>query len=400
MSLNIDRVSRSQGNRFTSVRLDRLVERRDDERWVASALEAPEARYVPLWRSRNLLESSNDGTLAVYLRHGELDHVDLLQRPTLLGTDEKRTYFAINLSDAQKDAVLETHANAEFADLRRYSIDMDAKHAGILAYAKALHYWQHRHRFCGFCGTANRLRSAGHKMVCSNDECGRQTFPRIDPAIIVLIDPELRAYGLLAAVFALLATLVLVLDSVYDNSFSAARFALFQVVSALTTTGFTSTEFSSWPAPLPLLLIALAFIGGCAGSTAGGIKVIRVMLLFRHAMREIRRLVHPHAVLPVKFGGQKAAPSVLEAVMGFFFLFIASTILMTLLLHATGLDLLTAFSAVAACITNLGPGLGEVSSNYAVLNDSAKLVLSMAMLAGRLEIYTLLVLLTPTFWKD
>ncbi len=213
-------------------------------------------------------------------------------------------------------------------------------------------------------------------------------------------DPELRAYGLLAAVFALLATLVLVLDSVYDNSFSAARFALFQVVSALTTTGFTSTEFSSWPAPLPLLLIALAFIGGCAGSTAGGIKVIRVMLLFRHAMREIRRLVHPHAVLPVKFGGQKAAPSVLEAVMGFFFLFIASTILMTLLLHATGLDLLTAFSAVAACITNLGPGLGEVSSNYAVLNDSAKLVLSMAMLAGRLEIYTLLVLLTPTFWKD
>lgn len=213
-------------------------------------------------------------------------------------------------------------------------------------------------------------------------------------------DPELRAYGLMALIFALLATLVLILDGVYDNSFSAARFALFQVVSALTTTGFTSTEFSGWPAPLPLLLIALAFIGGCAGSTAGGIKVIRVMLLFRHAVREIRRLIHPHAVLPVKFGGQKAAPSVLEAVMGFFFLFIASTVLMTLLLHATGLDLLTAFSAVAACITNLGPGLGEVSGNYAVLNDSAKLVLSMAMLAGRLEIYTLLVLLTPTFWKD
>ena len=187
MTLNIDRVSRSQGNRFTSVRLDRLVERRDDARWVAAALAAPEARYVPLWRSRNLLQNSAAGTLAVYLRHGQLDHVDLLQRPTLLGTDEKRTYFAINLSDAQKDAVLEAHADAEFADLRRYSIAMDAKHAGILAYAKALHYWQHRHRFCGFCGTGNRLSSAGHKMVCSNDECGRQTFPRIDPAIIVLI---------------------------------------------------------------------------------------------------------------------------------------------------------------------------------------------------------------------
>ena len=146
---------------------------------------------------------------------------------------------------------------------------------------------------------------------------------------------------------------------------------------------------------VPLLLIMLAFIGGCAGSTAGGMKVIRVVLLYKHSVREIHRLIHPHAVLPVKFGGQKASEHVIDAVMGFFFLFVATTALMTLMLYATGLDMVTAFSAVAACITNLGPGLGEVGKSYTALSDTAKLLLAVAMLAGRLEIYTLLVLLTP-----
>jgi trk system potassium uptake protein TrkH len=213
-------------------------------------------------------------------------------------------------------------------------------------------------------------------------------------------DSELRAYAVLIVLFSVLATVVLMAGGVYDNLFASARFGVFHVVSALTTTGFTSTDFYLWPGFLPLLLICLAFIGGCAGSTAGGIKVIRVVLLYRQSVREIRRLIHPHAVLPVKFGGRTAAPSVLEAVMGFFFLFIASTVLMTLALRATGLDLVTSFSAVAACITNLGPGLGEVGQSYTTLNDAAKLLLSFAMLAGRLEIYTLLVLLTPAFWRD
>jgi NAD+ diphosphatase len=187
MPLAIDRHSRSQRNRFTSVRLDRLVERRDDAAWVASALLAENAHYVPLWRSRSLLENTDAGTIAVYLHPGELDELDSIQPPTLLGTDDKRTYFAVSVTDQQRDTILERRPFAEFADLRRFSIDMDAKHAGILAYAKALHYWQHRHRFCGVCGSPNLLRSAGHRMVCSNEECTRQSFPRIDPAIIVLV---------------------------------------------------------------------------------------------------------------------------------------------------------------------------------------------------------------------
>ena len=213
-------------------------------------------------------------------------------------------------------------------------------------------------------------------------------------------DSELKAYAWIILACSALAIGVLLVGGVHDDLFGSARYGIFQVVSAVTTTGFTSTDFYLWPGFLPLLLICLAFIGGCAGSTAGGIKVIRVVLLTRQSVREIRRLIHPHAVLPVKFGGQTAAPSVLEAVMGFFFLFIASTVLMTLVLRATGLDLLTSFSAVAACITNLGPGLGDVGQSYTSLNDPAKLILSFAMLAGRLEIYTLLVLLTPAFWRD
>mgnify|MGYP001820006869 FL=1 len=187
MPLAIDRFSRSQRNRFTSVRLDRLVERRDDAAWCASALRADDAHYVPLWRSRSLLESTADGTIAVYLRPEDLEETDSIQPPTLLGTDGKRTYFAVSVTDQQRDEIINERSRVEFADLRRYSIDMDAKHAGILAYAKALHYWQHRHRFCGVCGSPNLLRSAGHRMVCSNEECARQSFPRIDPAIIVLV---------------------------------------------------------------------------------------------------------------------------------------------------------------------------------------------------------------------
>lgn len=187
MTLSIDRISPSKRNRFTSVRLDRLVERRDDAEWVRHALTADNAHFVPLWRSRSLLERGESGTIAVYLRPGELDDPALIQPPTLLGTDEKRTYFAVSVTDQQRAQILALHPNAEFADLRRASIDMDAKHAGILAYAKALHYWQHRHGFCGVCGSPNRLLSAGHRLLCSNEECARESYPRIDPAIIVLI---------------------------------------------------------------------------------------------------------------------------------------------------------------------------------------------------------------------
>lgn len=190
VDLSIDRISRSRRNRFTSVRLDRLVEYRDDVEWVETAQASEAARFVPLWRSRSLLASTDEGQIAVYLNPNELGQLDAIAPPTLLGTDGKRYFFAVSINDAQREEVLDKHPEAQFIDLRRASVDMDAKHAGVLAYAKALHYWQHRHTFCGACGSPNQLRSSGHKLVCTNEECARQSFPRIDPAIIVLVTHE------------------------------------------------------------------------------------------------------------------------------------------------------------------------------------------------------------------
>ena len=190
VDLSIDRISRSRRNRFTSVRLDRLVEYRDDVEWVETAQASDAARFVPLWRSRSLLASTDEGQIAVYLNPNELGQLDAIAPPTLLGTDGKRYFFAVSINDAQREEVLDKHPEAQFIDLRRASVDMDAKHAGVLAYAKALHYWQHRHTFCGACGSPNQLRSSGHKLVCTNEECARQSFPRIDPAIIVLVTHE------------------------------------------------------------------------------------------------------------------------------------------------------------------------------------------------------------------
>ena len=187
VDLSIDRISRSRRNRFTSVRLDRLAEYRDDVAWVEKAQASDAARFVPLWRSRSLLASTDEGQIAVYLNPNELSQLDAIAPPTLLGTDGKRYFFAVSINDAQREEVLVKHPEAHFIDLRRASVDMDAKHAGVLAYAKALHYWQHRHTFCGACGSPNQLRCSGHKLVCTNEECARQSFPRIDPAIIVLV---------------------------------------------------------------------------------------------------------------------------------------------------------------------------------------------------------------------
>jgi len=213
------------------------------------------------------------------------------------------------------------------------------------------------------------------------------------------LDPELKVYAALLFGFSVLVSFGLFLNGTYDTLAASFRYGVFQVVSAMTTTGFTTAPFYGWGGALPVVLILLAFIGGCAGSTAGGMKVIRVILLYRQSLREIRRLVHPHAIIPVKIGGQRTSDTVISAVWGFFFLYIANFAVMTILLTATGLDAETAYSAVGACITNLGPALGLAGPHYAELNDTAKVILSVAMLLGRLEIYTLLVLLTPAFWR-
>lgn len=185
--LRIDRHSKSRRNRFTSVRLDRLVEYRDDREWVRAALRSEKARFVPLWRSRSLIDDSGDEHIAVYLKADELDDIGNEQTPTLLGTDGKRYFFTVTIDDEQQKKVVEHHAGAKFVDLRLASVNMDAKHAGVLAYAKALHYWQYRQNFCGVCGATTVLQSSGHKLTCSNVECAREFFPRIDPAIIVLV---------------------------------------------------------------------------------------------------------------------------------------------------------------------------------------------------------------------
>jgi len=214
------------------------------------------------------------------------------------------------------------------------------------------------------------------------------------------LDPELKVYISLIFAFSVLTSFALYFTGTYDSLATSIRYGSFQVVSAMTTTGFTTAKFYEWPGFLPVLLICIAFIGGCAGSTAGGMKVYRVILLYRQSIREIHRLVHPHAIIQIKIGGQKTSDTIISAVWGFFFLYIANFAVMTMMLTATGLDAETAYSAVGACITNLGPALGDAGPNYAELNDPAKVILSVAMLLGRLEIYTLLVILTPVFWRD
>jgi trk system potassium uptake protein TrkH len=213
-------------------------------------------------------------------------------------------------------------------------------------------------------------------------------------------DPELKFYASLLLGFVVLTTIALYLNGSYGSIAEALRYASFQVVSIMTTTGYSTAEFALWPGFVPIMLICIAFIGGCAGSTCGGMKVIRVMLLYRQALREIQRLIHPQAVIPIKIGARKTSSDVMDAVWGFFFLYVSAFVMITIALNGVGVDPVTAYAAAAACITNLGPGLGEVSSNYSSLNATAKLILSFAMLMGRLEIFTLLVLFTPAFWRD
>jgi len=179
-------------------------------------------------------------------------------------------------------------------------------------------------------------------------------------------------------------------DSFFDG--------LFHVVSIGTTTGFTTQEYSSWPGFLPVLLLFASFVGGCAGSTGGGMKVIRVVLLFKQGYRELVRMLHPNATLLVKVGRNTMTNQHIDVVWGFFAAYVVLLTVMLLLMMATGLDQETAFSAVVACLNNLGPGLGEVGENYSTLGDIPLSILSIAMLFGRLEIFTLLVILTPAFW--
>ncbi len=214
-----------------------------------------------------------------------------------------------------------------------------------------------------------------------------------------LQDPEFRVYISILVVISTISICYLYFTGLYSNLETAIFNGLFQTISIGTTAGFTTAEYHQWPTFLPMLLLLGSFIGGCAGSTGGGMKVIRVWLLIKQGLREIRRLIHPNAVFSIKVGNKPLGSRVVGSVWGFFSLYVVCFCIMGLILSATGLDLVTAFSAVAACLNNLGPGLGAVGSNYADINDVAKWVLCFAMLLGRLEIFTLLVLLVPEFWR-
>jgi len=180
---------------------------------------------------------------------------------------------------------------------------------------------------------------------------------------------------------------------------SSILHGVFQVVSIGTTAGFGSENFSVWPAFLPYILLMVGIMGACAGSTSGGIKSVRVMLIMKSGLRELNRLVHPNAVVPIKVNRKIVPARVTDAVWGFFAVYILSFFVLTIAVMATGENFVTAFSTVASCLSNIGPGLGEASANYGSVNEVAKCFLILAMLMGRLEIFTLLVLLTPAFWK-
>ncbi|MEZ5504948.1 MAG: TrkH family potassium uptake protein [Gammaproteobacteria bacterium] len=212
-------------------------------------------------------------------------------------------------------------------------------------------------------------------------------------------DGEVRFYFLVIGAMVALSVTGLWVSMQYDTAWLGLRHGLFEAVSVVTTTGYSVTSFSTWHPMLAMALIMASFVGACAGSTGGGIKMVRANLMIRQGLREMRRLMHPNAMILVKFSGKAVPDRVVEAVWGFFGIYLLTFCALFIALLLTGLDFLTGFSAVAACLNNLGPGLGDVASHYADLNSTAKWILCCAMLLGRLEIFTLLVLFTPMFWR-
>ncbi|GLI32793.1 TrkH family potassium uptake protein [Desulforhabdus amnigena] len=213
-------------------------------------------------------------------------------------------------------------------------------------------------------------------------------------------DPEFRFFMMLVSIFTAVSTLS-VFRETYASFWESLRHAAFQVASIITTTGYATADYEKWP-PLPQsILFFCMFLGASAGSTGGGMKCMRIMLLLKHGYLELLRLIHPWAVLQVKLAGRPVPDEVIKGIWGFFILYLALFILSSFLLAAMGQDILTAFSAVAASIGNIGPGFGNVgpTENYAHLPHSAKWLLALCMLLGRLEIYTVIVLFVPEFWR-
>lgn len=213
-------------------------------------------------------------------------------------------------------------------------------------------------------------------------------------------DSECRTFLILVGIFIVIITLD-IHGAVYDSLAKAFRYAAFQVGSIITTTGFVTADYEKWPALSQLILLICMFLGAMAGSTGGGMKTIRVMLLLRHGYQQVFRIIHPHAVTTVKLGGKPVPQDVLSSVWGFFILYLGLFVVATLVMAGLGLDMISAIASVAATIGNIGPGLGIVgpTKQYLLIPEAGKWVLVFCMLLGRLEIYTVIVLLTPEFWR-
>lgn len=214
-----------------------------------------------------------------------------------------------------------------------------------------------------------------------------------------LNDSELRVFLSIMLLISVVSVTYLMWTSTVTDPWMALRQGIFQTVSIGSTAGFSTADYAYWPGFLPILLLFASYIGGCAFSTGGGMKVIRVMLLFKQGYREVLRLIHPNAVFAIRINGKALPSRVVGAVWGFFALYVFCFTIMHLILMSTGLDVITSFSAVTATLNNLGPGLGDVAANFGGINNTSKWVLCIAMLLGRLEIFTLLVVLTPAFWR-
>lgn len=215
-------------------------------------------------------------------------------------------------------------------------------------------------------------------------------------ALRYFYDPEFRFFiSIILLVFAA-SSLILFFN---PGSSESQRSVLFQAVSIVSTTGFTTTDYSLWPSVIGFLLLIGAFIGGCSGSVGGGIKSWRILIMLNHAHKQLIKIIHPRAVVSVKIGSKVVDGSVAESVWGFFSIYVISFMLLLFALLATGLDFTSAFSAIGACLNNLGPGLGEVSANYSSVTSAGKGILAFGMILGRLEIFTVLVLFMPMFWR-
>lgn len=212
-------------------------------------------------------------------------------------------------------------------------------------------------------------------------------------------DSETRFFVSVFALAALAMALTLHLQAGYSIEHALVQ-GFFQSATAISSAGFGAENFSAWPSFLPMLVMFIALMGGCGGSTAGGIKAVRVMLIVKQGVREMKQLIHPYAIIPLKIGNRRVDAKAVSAVWSFFAVFIFSFIAIMLGLIITGLDAFTAFSATVASLTNLGPGLGEVAANFGGVSNTAKWLLGLSMILGRLEIFTLLVIFTPTFWRQ